>query len=108
MSITDAFPLTVVMPTISACTAASKMAMASSCPGSQSIRIRGRGTKAEAIGVRPKLPHAIVRGLRCQSMASVHVLGSLNVDHPVRVARHPDIGETVLGEALAPTPEGRA
>ena len=40
-------------------------------------------------------------------MASVHVLGSLNVDHPVRVARHPDIGETVLGEALAPTPGGK-
>ena len=50
VSITDAFPLTVVMPTISACTAASKMAMASSWPGSQSIRMRGRGTKAEARG----------------------------------------------------------
>jgi ribokinase len=40
-------------------------------------------------------------------VANVHVLGSLNVDHPMRVARHPTVGETVRGEALAVTPGGK-
>ncbi len=40
-------------------------------------------------------------------MARVHVLGSLNVDHAVRVARHPAVGETVRGHVLAVTPGGK-
>lgn len=37
----------------------------------------------------------------------VHVLGSLNLDHPVRVARHPVVGETVEGQVLPTTPGGK-
>ncbi len=40
-------------------------------------------------------------------MGDVHVLGSLNVDHPMRVRRHPAIGETVRGEVLAVAPGGK-
>lgn len=40
-------------------------------------------------------------------MGRVWVVGSLNVDRPWRVARHPEVGETVMGEALAPLPGGK-
>lgn len=40
-------------------------------------------------------------------MARVHVLGSLNVDHRLRVARHPAVGETVRGEVLPLTSGGK-
>ena len=40
-------------------------------------------------------------------MAKVWVIGSLNVDRGWRVARHPLVGETVLGEMLAPAPGGK-
>ena len=38
---------------------------------------------------------------------AVHVLGSLNVDHTVRVPRHPAIGETVSGAVMPATPGGK-
>lgn len=40
-------------------------------------------------------------------MGRVWVIGSLNVDRPWRVARHPEVGETVVGEMLAPLPGGK-
>ena len=40
-------------------------------------------------------------------MARVWVVGSLNVDRSWRVARHPGVGETVMGESLAPQPGGK-
>ena len=40
-------------------------------------------------------------------MGRVWVVGSLNVDRPWRVARHPQVGETVTGEVLAPIPGGK-
>ncbi len=40
-------------------------------------------------------------------MGRVWVVGSLNVDRGWQVARHPAVGETVLGEVLAPAPGGK-
>ncbi|WP_426572623.1 ribokinase [Aquihabitans sp. McL0605] len=40
-------------------------------------------------------------------MGRVWVVGSLNVDRPWRVVRHPAVGETVVGEMLAPLPGGK-
>lgn len=40
-------------------------------------------------------------------MGRVWVVGSLNVDRPWRVARHPRVGETVVGDVLAPVPGGK-
>lgn len=40
-------------------------------------------------------------------VVNVHVLGSLNVDHPVRVARHPAVGETIRGDVQPLTPGGK-
>ncbi|MCB1039488.1 MAG: ribokinase [Acidimicrobiales bacterium] len=40
-------------------------------------------------------------------MGRVVVVGSLNVDRPWRVARHPRLGETIEGEQLAPLPGGK-
>lgn len=40
-------------------------------------------------------------------MGRVWVVGSLNVDRPWRVERHPEVGETVVGEVLAPVPGGK-
>jgi ribokinase len=40
-------------------------------------------------------------------MARVIVVGSLNVDHPWRVPRHPVVGETVEGRSLRPVPGGK-
>ena len=40
-------------------------------------------------------------------MGRVVVVGSLNVDRPWRVARHPAVGETVVGEVLEPVPGGK-
>lgn len=37
----------------------------------------------------------------------VVVVGSLNVDRPWRVARHPLVGETIAGHPLAPLPGGK-
>jgi ribokinase len=34
-------------------------------------------------------------------------VGSLNVDRPWRVPRHPDVGETIVGDQLAPLPGGK-
>jgi ribokinase len=41
------------------------------------------------------------------SMGRVIVVGSLNVDRPWRVERHPAVGETVVGSMLAPVPGGK-
>lgn len=41
------------------------------------------------------------------AVGEVHVLGSLNVDHPVTVVRHPAVGETVRGEVRDTTPGGK-
>ena len=40
-------------------------------------------------------------------MSRVWVIGSLNVDRPWRVERHPVVGETVVGEMLDPLPGGK-
>lgn len=40
-------------------------------------------------------------------MGRVVVVGSLNVDRPWRVARHPLVGETIEGRPLAPLPGGK-
>lgn len=40
-------------------------------------------------------------------MGHVWVVGSLNVDRPWRVGRHPTVGETVTGEMLDPVPGGK-
>jgi ribokinase len=40
-------------------------------------------------------------------MARVWIIGSLNIDRPWRVVRHPTVGETVVGEQLAPMPGGK-
>lgn len=40
-------------------------------------------------------------------MGRVWVVGSLNVDRPWRVPRHPDVGETIVGDQLAPLPGGK-
>ena len=40
-------------------------------------------------------------------MGTVWVVGSLNVDRGWRVARHPEVGETVLGQMLAPAAGGK-
>jgi ribokinase len=40
-------------------------------------------------------------------MGRVWVVGSLNVDRPWRVERHPEVGETVVGEVLDPVPGGK-
>ncbi|QXC62173.1 ribokinase [Aquihabitans sp. G128] len=40
-------------------------------------------------------------------MSRVWVIGSLNVDRGWRVARHPHVGETILGEVVAPAPGGK-
>ncbi len=40
-------------------------------------------------------------------MGRVVVVGSLNVDRPWRVARHPGVGETVAGRSLPPLPGGK-
>lgn len=40
-------------------------------------------------------------------MGRVWVVGSLNVDRPWRVPRHPVVGETIGGEQLAPLPGGK-
>ena len=40
-------------------------------------------------------------------MGRVVVVGSLNVDRPWRVARHPVVGETIEGRPLAPLPGGK-
>jgi ribokinase len=40
-------------------------------------------------------------------MGRVWVVGSLNVDRPWRVERHPEVGETVVGEVLEPVPGGK-
>jgi ribokinase len=40
-------------------------------------------------------------------MGRVWVVGSLNVDRPWRVERHPEVGETVTGSMLAPVPGGK-
>jgi ribokinase len=40
-------------------------------------------------------------------MGRVIVVGSLNVDHPWRVGRHPVVGETVEGRELRPLPGGK-
>ena len=40
-------------------------------------------------------------------MGRVWVIGSLNVDRPWRVERHPAVGETVVGEMLDPLPGGK-
>ena len=40
-------------------------------------------------------------------MGRVWVVGSINADRPWHVARHPVVGETVLGEARASVPGGK-
>jgi ribokinase len=40
-------------------------------------------------------------------MGRVWVVGSLNVDRPWRVRRHPSVGETIAGEQLASLPGGK-
>ncbi len=40
-------------------------------------------------------------------MGRVWVVGSLNVDRPWRVERHPEVGETVVGSMLDPVPGGK-
>lgn len=40
-------------------------------------------------------------------MARVWVVGSLNVDRAWRVDRHPSVGETILGDVLAPAAGGK-
>ena len=40
-------------------------------------------------------------------MGRVWVVGSLNVDRPWHVGRHPAVGETVVGEMLRPVPGGK-
>ena len=107
---TDALPLTVVIPTISACTAANRMAMASSWPGSQSIKIRGRDTDSRLDTLLPSARGAASQEVTVAygaGVGRVHVLGSLNVDHPMRVAHHPLVGETVRGQSLPITPGGK-
>jgi len=71
--------------------------MASSWPGSQSIKIRGLASV---------VTRRTVMG-QDASMGRVVVVGSLNIDRPWRVARHPGVGETVAGEQRALLPGGK-
>src|SRR6187200_1510139 len=95
------------------------MASASSWPGSQSRSTWGRATvykvgrtDHELGGLLPTRRSTMSDGpLRPGPLngpvGAVHVLGSLNVDHTVRVTRHPAVGETVSGAVRPATPGGK-